>query len=815
MAKRFYSEFTSIHNIDYIVEIHDTDFVGSAQTFELGAGGFSLSYAGDTNDRWATIFASQIDFTFYVQNGFHSSFEFALITNTEGRFSVKIFREGALYWVGQILPDIVEILDQPTVHGRPMVIKATDGLGRLKDIDYNDAGTAYTGTETIIEHLFNILGKLNILSLMSTDCVKTSIGWREDSMTTGDQFNLSRVQHKAFIKVDDKGTFNYLNCAETLKQLLLPFNARIIQVDGSYHIFQVGQYITNSMTVYAYNSSGTGTGSATSQVYQKTDNASAGDMIRLSGGRFTYLPPLLFAKVDYKHFSTQNLSYERQISTGTTYNIVNVPAASATSVLVFAFQVETKLTFDVPTDFAQIFVKYVLRITIGSYYYVRTATMNARGVISYGQGKWSATPGDYEFFSSPIDTDGQSVYDDINFTTPGIISSGDLTIRLSFNNNYTILGILTGRTDFTRTTRISDLYIEIVTAGIIQDRVKTTTYEATNANTDVSVGAKLESTLGDGVEATTYGRLQVYNGSAWVDSDNWTGLGETTPTPLLQLLANEIMAGQSKPVQKVDSQWEAPTYKANMSILYDSVNYLPMQCRLNANRDEWQGEFFAVVRTLDDATPQTPVQRRPSPGDIIRRLDITREIPQPSPVVEPVVRQLGVVYVKDTNDVVFASGDTVGSIPIIQTVYANSFLDGDPVYLINNLTGQIQQFEVSGDVPAGADYLNVIAETADFDIIPGALILPDYQFQANRVNSSGGGGSSYFNQEWNNHMSSTLTWTENGGVLPATNTKAQIQLFQGQSKLREAVHYTISGSNFIIDSTVHYDGAYYEATVII
>jgi hypothetical protein len=439
--------------------------------------------------------------------------------------------------------------------------------------------------------------------------------------------------------------------------------------------------------------------------------------------------------------------------------------------------------------------------------------MNARGVISYAKGKWTTTPGDYEFFSSAVYTDGEWVFDDINFTTPGIPTNGDLTIRLSFNNNYTILGILTGRTDFTRTTRISDLYIEIVTAGIIQDRVKTTTYEATNANTDVSVGAKLESTIGDGVESTTYGRLQVYNGSAWVDSDNWTGLDETTPTPLLQLLANEIMAGQSKPVQKVDSQWEAPTYKANMSILYDSVNYLPMQCRLSANRDEWQGEFFAVTRTLGDATPQTPVQRLPSPGDIIRRLDVTREIPQPSPVVEPVVRQLGVVYVKDTNDIVFVSGDTVGNIPIIQTVYANSFLDGDPVYLVNNLTGQLQQFEVSGDVPVGADYLNVVPEAADFDIIPGALILPDYQFQANRVNS--GSGSSYYNQEWNNHMSSTLTWTENGGVLPATNTKAQVQVFQGQSKLREGVHYTISGSDFLIDSNVHYDGAYYEVIAVI
>ena len=812
MAKRFYSEFTSIHNIDYVVEVWDSDFAGTATTFDLGAGGFSLSYAGDNNERHATIFASQVEFTFYVSSGFHTAFEYSLITNTEGRFAVKIFREGVLYWVGQILPDIVEILDQPTVHGRPMIIKATDGLGRLKDIDYNNAGASYTGTETIIGHAFNILNKLNILSLMATDCVKTSLGWREDSMTTGDQYALTRIGHKAFIKVDDKGTYNYTNCADVLKQLLLAFNARIIQVDGCFYIIQVGQYVANSMTVYAYDSTGAATGSAASQTFQKTDDASAGDMIRLSGGRFSYLPPLLFAKVNYKHFTTQNLSFERQISTGTTYNIVNVPAASATSILVFSMQVETKLTFDVPGDFAQIFVKYVIRISLGSYYYVRRATMNARGVISYEKGKWSNTAGDYEFFSSAVYTDGESVYDDVSFSTQGIPDNGDLTIRVSFNNNYTILGILTGRVDFTRTTRLSGVYMEIITAGIIQDRVQTTTYEAKNSNTDVSVGKTLELVIGDGVEATTYGKLQVYDGAAWVDSDNWTGLGEVTPTPLLQLLANELMAGQAKPVQKIDSLWEATGYKANMSILYNSENYLPLACRLDANRDDWSGEFFAVTRTLADADPQTPVKRLPSPGDFIRRVDINREIPQPTPIVEPVVRQLGVVYVRDTEPVVFTSGDIVGNIPIVATVYENTFLDGDPVYLVNNLTGQIQRFEVSGDVPVSATFLNVVPEAADFDIIPGALVLPDYGFQANRINTP---GTTYYNQEWDNHTGSTLTWTANGGVLPATNTKAQIQIFQGQSKLRETVHYTISGSDFIIDSTVHYDGAYYEAIVVI
>ena len=806
MAKRFYSDFTSIHNIDYIVEVWDSSFAGTAQPFSLGAGGFSLSYAGDNNERFATIFASQVEFTFYVENGFHASFEFALITNTEGRFSVKIFREGSLYWVGQILPDIVEILDQPTVNGRPMVIKATDGLGRLKDIDYNDNGTAYTGTETVIEHLFNILSKLNILSLMSTDCVKTSLGWREDSMTTGDQYALTRIGHKAFIKVDDKGTLNYSTCADVLKQLLLAWNARIIQVDGCFYVIQVGQYVTNSMTVYSYDSAGTGTGSATSQTFQQTDDAFTGDMIRLSGGRFSYLPPLLFTKVNYKHFSSQNISVDRALTISTTYPVITITNNDVGSGLIVSFDLQNKITFSDPSQFNYLYVKFNLEIKVGSFYYRRDASISDSGVITYSQAYWTNEAAFFQIFTTPIVNDQSFFSTKVEFVTDDILDNGDLTVRFTFDNYYTLTGSVFSSGAVSLTSYVNEFYIELIELGVIQNRVQTTTYEAKNANTDVSVGKDIDLIIGDGVLPFTFGKLQVYDGLGWVDSNAWTGLGESTPSPILQLLANEIMAGQAKPVQKLESTWEATGYKANMSILYNSENYLPLQCRLDANRDDWSGEFFAVTRTLADADPQTPVKRLPSPGDIIRRVDINREIPPATPIVEPVVRQLGVVYVRNETPY-FTSGDLVGNIPIVATAYENTFLDGDPVYLVNNLTGQIQRFEVSGDVPIGATYLNVVPESADFDIIPGAVVIPDYGFQANRINTA---GAVLYQQDYDNHGSNVLTWTENGGVLPTTNTKATIQVYMNGQKLRETLNYTISGSDITIDSNLHYNGSYYE-----
>ena len=70
MAQRFYSEFTSEHGIDYIVQVWDTAFVGTPIEFNLGAGGFQLSYTSDTSERTATIFASQVEFISMSKTGF-------------------------------------------------------------------------------------------------------------------------------------------------------------------------------------------------------------------------------------------------------------------------------------------------------------------------------------------------------------------------------------------------------------------------------------------------------------------------------------------------------------------------------------------------------------------------------------------------------------------------------------------------------------------------------------------------------------------------------------------------------------------------
>lgn len=63
-----------------------------------------------------------------------------------------------------------------------------------------------------------------------------------------------------------------------------------------------------------------------------------------------------------------------------------------------------------------------------------------------------------------------------------------------------------------------------------------------------------------------------------------------------------------------------------------------------------------------------------------------------------------------------------------------------------------------------------------------------------------------------NGGTNTLTWTENGGILP--NNKAKIFVFQNGQKLKDGESYTITGSNIFISSLVHFPGSFYEVITI-
>jgi hypothetical protein len=81
------------------------------------------------------------------------------------------------------LPDLAEQEDLPLEVGYVFTIKATDGLGRLKTIDYNNAGAPYGNSTPILEIILKCLNKLTEVSAeygAKDDFLKTLVNWHAE-----------------------------------------------------------------------------------------------------------------------------------------------------------------------------------------------------------------------------------------------------------------------------------------------------------------------------------------------------------------------------------------------------------------------------------------------------------------------------------------------------------------------------------------------------------------------------------------------------------------------------------------------------------
>lgn len=79
----------------------------------------------------------------------------------------------------------------------------------------------------------------------------------------------------------------------------------------------------------------------------------------------------------------------------------------------------------------------------------------------------------------------------------------------------------------------------------------------------------------------------------------------------------------------------------------------------------------------------------------------------------------------------------------------------------------------------------------------------------------------FYAQSFPSASSATLTWTENGGTLPLTNTQAQVYVYSNGRKLEETVEYTFNHasspgeSEIIINALTHFPGANYETIAVV
>jgi hypothetical protein len=179
--------------------------------------------AGD-DSRFDTVMAAELTAKVVIDTQTLDDFVFGIWSGAaEGRFLVKLEQDSTLEFIGYVFPDLAEQEDLPLEVGYLLTIKATDGLGRLKTIDYNNSGAAYGNETPIVEIILKCLNKLTAVSAeygTKADFLKTLVNWHAEQYSyanTIDPLLVTRVPERAFYTIDAKGNYKWLNCFQVLE----------------------------------------------------------------------------------------------------------------------------------------------------------------------------------------------------------------------------------------------------------------------------------------------------------------------------------------------------------------------------------------------------------------------------------------------------------------------------------------------------------------------------------------------------------------------------------------------------------------------
>lgn len=409
---RLYAQFTDDIGDTWQINIHQNGWPVSADEFNLGPDGFVLRYSGSNEDRYQPIIGSEVSFTLVENKSTHTAFLTALATSQDPDFTVSIYKDpdgaNTLFWTGVLLAEQVELMDEayPIMN----TMNAVDDLGNLKNVKYTDAGTPYTGRDTIAEHITKCLLKTRALHVYGSGDVflKYANNFSPGTFLSTNPLIQSEVNHSAFYDTDDNGIANYLSTYDVLSNLAVTFNARVFMSEGFFYFVPVGA-AENDETIdfFTVTKSGTVSAAATSVSTQLVVGT---DIVKLKGGSTTFLPPLqevrrkwitngnfpvLFANAQYLNPVGQ------QPEIGDTVNDNNLTYGSGTVLrlqLGYEHTYEGGGTFVDEDKVGRLVLR--LRIKCGAYYYVNSLTFGP-DTIPYGN--WNES---YEIdkmnFSDPV-----------------------------------------------------------------------------------------------------------------------------------------------------------------------------------------------------------------------------------------------------------------------------------------------------------------------------------------------------------------------------------------------------------------------------
>lgn len=751
LAERFRSEFYDERSDIFRVSLWQEGYPGALRTVRISNP--QIDHEGSDTEIHNTVIPSTITFAIQITNSTDEGIIQQLADAQEGDTIVTVLKNGVRYYEGKVLTDQIQVQDVSYPIG--LVIRATDGLGLLSEIFYNQTGrpggTPYADSDTILKHIVNCLNYTGITSRFgaSETFLKTAVEYWEDAHVIGvgdDPLLLSKIDHTCFWEVSEDGEGvsrkSFKTAKEVLHQLCLFQQAQVFWSDGTFWIKQYDTHSSGSIVIRKWKTDATSNGSETVDVEQDITNT-AGDMTanhRQGGGTFSYLQPIRQACITYRHDGFTNLaagqtwSNEESLLFNAGYldNNSGDAGIKITGILraegvLLGFGVI--LTEEIAGTFTHKYI-FHLRVSVGDYY--------LRSIPWSSAVQWDANPAS----RIVIETSLAELLADYSFERAfGALAnempdSGDLQIQMELDRITDGAGAALALGDIIYTdpdgviVTLGNTWIfENVDVQYLPDgdpnsqeleRIYCVENETTgapvNSSTDLDLGTV---NFGDGPTANSKTRIDVLvsTGPYYQRSTTWRNQDTGTGYAIWQLVLVRLMALRQTSLRLMQGPFFG-NIEAHHVLNYDSTKWVMLRFSRNLNSCQVTGTWFAYSSKTTTGLvvpPFVPVMPAPPPFA--------------SPYVPPFVP--GTPSEPDSTEALrvaaitrLTAGTMAGTFIerlATEALTGTALDEGEKVRVTHPVTGYSQVFTLSRTAYEGDEFLEV-SEIAAVSFPSGAIV---------------------------------------------------------------------------------------------
>ena len=719
---KYKSQYTADDDAVYIISIDDDTYSGVSSDFKTAYPGIIYTYSGQDQNPFNPISTLKCSFSFLVTNATEKTFIQTMVSANEGRFKIKITKDGVLDFVGFVINDLII---QEDAERYTFQVTAIDGIGRLKGIDYNNAGTTYSGRATFLAHIFNCFDKFDFdyFHGVSDDFLATTVNWWEDHHVKAagtDPLAVSNVDHSVFYNTTSGGKIKYLSCYKVLETILEEWGCHLRFVAGIWRLYQINEKENASFPEIRYSSDATQQSNSTT-AYDYTIAAPDSYRNAGQGGVFQYLSPLRKIELTYNHNTEPNLLIG-QVFNETNIDAINVGPSGTVQLGVDSIIFSSTLNFECTwlNEGPNILV-WKLRLQVGTKYLSRSYNFNSQ---SYGVVQWVDYEADFYIYKgvSQIAPGTYNGHVLLSFNMP--LYPGDIIFDFDFVKCIDVENVTISPANYILTYELAGLTLKILQEGTQGVQEKSRLFEVTNSVATLSSDTiELDSFFGDGPFVTTRNKIQVSNGTTWEDSANWKVDGTGTAYSFSDLLIREMMSGRITPAKQYAGPIKGP-FTAIHRLIIGTGKYIMQGGSLNTSTGIWNGTWFLI-----DTDPAGPLNSNP---EVLETDDAPIINPDPGGGDIPDPEEVLIAVNNGQTGLVVQSGPEQTSNPItagfVEVIYVpstsgNTYQAGDIINIVDPSTGATDSLTVATDTEAGGTEIEVFGYVEN-NYPSGAQLIP-------------------------------------------------------------------------------------------